>query len=272
MRTYRSLRLSLVLTALLPLSGCGLLNINNLTAPDTTGGSVPSYTGNWEFDGIASTTGALPTPVVSMSGAIANTGAAFTATFRLLTTNACVDPTQDINFTGTRSSVGIVTMNSTNLTANPITITLLASPTDNSLGIGTYTITGSGACAMAATNFSADFFQPLTGTYAGSVTMDKVTANAKAVLTQATANADGQFPETGTMTVVTPTCTDTFVVGGYVSGQLAILSLNQVGPPVAVGGVAAKIPDDASQITTPAGLTIVSTCNPGVFTGTLTKQ
>ncbi len=234
----------------------------------------PSYTGNWQFTGVATNAGQAPTPVSAFVGALASSGSNLTGTFRLVTSNGCVGPFQDVTFTGSCDSFGIAILNSTNLPANPISITLVASPTDSAVGVGSYTIDGAGPCAMPKTTMGSLSFKPLTGTYTGTlVSTGNVSATVTATLTQAPADSDGQFPESGTVTVVTPSCTNTFTATGIVTGPTFSATLNQ-----AVAGIPSTalllgaITPDATQISIPGGINILSAnCNFGSFSGTLHK-
>ena len=178
------------------LCGCSVLNLQNLTGNGAKSGT--DFTGNYGIAGVPNTSGQAPGPVQGFVGAVANTGTAFTATFRLASASGCVAPTADVLFTGSMDSSGQITLTSTTLPNNPISITWLDDPTQSSNGIGTYTISGSGPCAMAATQFVSDGFSPVTGTYTGTFTSTTGTqATVTASLTQGAANADGEFQSRG---------------------------------------------------------------------------
>lgn len=270
--------LSLLCSGLMLLTGCNLVNFSNLNSPGTGsgGGSSPGtttdFTGNYTFAGTPNAAGVLPTPVEAFVGAIANTGSTVTATLRLLSANQCVSTTQDLAFTGTVGSSGQINLSSTTLPQNPIAITFDDNPAQSSNGIGTYIVSGSGPCAMPSTSFVSDQYSPVTGTYTGTFTGTTGTAaTVTATLTQAPANADGQFPESGTLVLTTAACTNTFTVVGTVTGPLVTITFNPTASGT-LGGFVGQIPDHALTMAVPAGIQVLGACNPGTFTGGLVKQ
>ena len=125
---------------------------------------------------------------------------------------------------------------------------------------------------MAATEFVSDQFSPVTGTYVGSfVSAAGVQATVTAALAQGPANGDGQFPESGTLVLTTATCSNNFTVSGMVTGPTATVQFNPSGN-ASLGGFAAVLPDHALTVPLPSGITVTGACNPGVFTGVLSKQ
>lgn len=253
--------------AVLGATGCNVLQ--NLAAGSA---AKADYTGNYAFAQIPSSTGQTVGPVVGLLGGVANSGSAFTATFRLVTTNRCVSPPEDLNFTGTRDTSGQITMISTTLTNNPVSIVWDADPTQSSNGVGTYTIGGNGPCAMPVTQFVSDGFSPVTGTYAGTFSASGGgQATVTATLTQGAANADGQFPETGTLVLATPSCTNNFTVSGIVTGPTMTVEFNPAGGS-SLGGFVAVLPDHVLTLSIPAGINVAGACNPGTFAGVLSKQ
>jgi hypothetical protein len=263
----RALSAMVAAAAVTGLAGCNVLQ--NLA---TGSAAAADYTGNYAFAQVPSSAGQTTGPVIGLIGGVANSGSAFTATFRLLTTGACVSPTADLRFTGTRASSGQITLISDTLVDNPISIVWDDAPTQSSNGVGTYTISGKGPCAMGATQFVSDAFSPVTGTYVGSFTTGNgVQGAVTAQMFQGAANADGQFPETGMLVLSTPTCTNNFTVSGIVTGPTMAVEFNPMGGS-SLGGFVAVLPDHVLTLSIPAGITVRGACNPGTFSGTLAKQ
>lgn len=266
----RRLSPALVTSTLALLCGCSALSLQSLAGGNAKVGT--DFTGNYTFAGVPSSSGQAPGPVQVFVGAIANSGSTFGATFRLVSSNGCVAPTADVVFTGTMSSSGQITLTSTTLANNPISITWLDDPTQSSNGIGTYTISGSGPCATAATQFVSDAYSPVTGTYTGTFTSATgAPATVTATLAQGAANADGQFPESGSLTLSTATCTNNFTVGGTVTGPTLSVVFNPSSP-AGLGGFVAVLPDHVLTLQIPSGINVIGACNPGAYTGVLAKQ
>lgn len=251
----------------LGLSGCNVLQ--NLGG----GPSNADFTGNYTFTQAPnSSSGQTAGSVVGFVGAVANTGSSFTATLRAVASGGCVSSTENLNFAGTRASSGQITLTSATIASNPITIVWDDDPTQSSNGVGTYAIGGNGPCAMGATQFVSDGISPVTGTYIGTFSSSAGgQATITAALAQGTANADGQFPAAGTLVVSTAACTNNFTVSGIVTGPEMTVEFNPSGS-ASLGGFVALLPDHVLTLSIPAGISVTGACNPGVFSGVLSKE
>jgi hypothetical protein len=263
------LRAALLLATLptLALTGCAAL-LNSFLG---SSGTPANVTGNWSFAIDPGTSAAQTLP--ALIGALAGQGSNVTGTLHGAN---CIAATQDIDFTGSQTNSGTLTLTSTNLPSNLATLTVTTSTLAGiTTASGTLAITGNGPCAMASTSVIGGLFQHYTGTYTGTLTSaTNVPATVTATLTQADANADGEFPETGTVNLSTTTCTDTFSVAGYILGPTLTTTLaNQANTPAATGFALGILTPTASTLDLTQGLTVVSpTCNPGTFSGTLNKK
>lgn len=247
------------------LSGC-----NPMSTSSTTTYATQNLTGNWQV-GISDPSYPGPYPIASLSGAVTGQGQNITATLRAAGTG-CVSPTQNIAFTGSQVANGTLTLTSTNLTNNVATITgAPASSSSGTLFLGSLTITGSGPCTMALIALRGQEFSPLTGTYTGSLTSTSGTsATFTAVLLQAAANSDGQFPESGSITVANSGCTNVFSLAGTVAGPTLTATLSLVSGPPATTTLATGPPSGTALS---FSMTIAGTgCDAGAFTGSLTQQ
>jgi hypothetical protein len=254
------------------LSGC-----TAATTATTAAYSTQDLTGNW-YVSISDPPYPGPYPITSFTGAINGSGQNVSAVFRL-TGTGCVSPTQDIMFTGSQLVDGSLTLTSTNLPNNVATISTFPGginllPNQTATFLGGLVVSGTGPCSMASIALRGGDFAPLTGTYTGQIkSASGSTATFSATLTQAAANSDGQFPETGPISVVGATCTNVFSVAGLVSGPALTATLSPVSGPAATASLITG--PTSGTLTSPIafGMTITGTgCNAGSFTGSLNKQ
>jgi len=251
------------------LAGCG-------AAPNSTGSANPTTNLNgainWAFHIQDPGPGGVP-PLGLFTGAVAVQGSTAAATLRATGATTCVAPTFDIQFTGTRDSQGILTLNSTNVPGNVITLT--ATPTNIALlgpnTFGSLTISGNGPCAFpnGVTALLGYEYGPLSGTYTGTLTAT-TGATATATLSQAAANTDGQFPESGSLTVATGSCSTTFALNGLVAGTNFNAALTSTS-----GSAATLTATLNNQSDSPVTVTLAVTgagCANATYTGTLTAQ
>jgi hypothetical protein len=228
--------------------------------------STQDLTGNWVFTTLYP--GAIPQNIV-YTGALSGQGANVTAVLR---SNRCFAATQDIDFTGSEDAMQNLTLTSTNLPNNVVTITA-ALAEGNNPSAATLLVTGSGACSAPVISLSDFQIPSATGNYSGSITSSLgATASFTASLTQGAANADGQFPLTGTLTVTSATCTSTYPVATVFSGSPFTANLvSTTGPPSTADFTAGPAVSNNVAL---LGLsnTVITGCNAGSFTGSLNKQ
>ena len=154
------------------------------------------------------------------------------------------------------------------------TITATIGSNPETPATGSFQIAG-GTCAMSAASMTITEYAPVTGTYTGSLTnMQNGTASpVTAVLTQSTtANGNGVFPLTGTVTL-TGQCNISFVISSsysYVRADLVEAlsgAPNTTSPILSLWGYTDPT---ASTITRAALEGDQSGCD--IFEGTLTRQ
>ncbi len=245
------------------LSGCNAMTTSSSASTSVT----PALTGNWEFTTLYP--GLYPINII-YTGALSGQSTNITGVLR---TNTCFAATQDITVTGSVDAKGNLTLTSNNLPNNVVTITAAIASSTGTLGSGpgTLTITGSTPCAPVTASIYGNQFAPLTGTFAGTLTSTSSTmVTATAALTQSTANADGLFTESGTITITGTGCTNTFPVTGLFAGSPFTTSLTSTSGPPATATFSAGVPYGSSVS---SSIAIVSSgCNAGSFAGNLTKQ
>jgi hypothetical protein len=250
-----------LLTPLTLLAGCNV----------STSYATQDLTGNWTM-AISDPPAPLP-QISSFAGALAGKGQNVTGTLRAVAGTG-VSPTFDINFTGSQTADGKLTLTSTNLPNNTVTIsgTVSAGYGYNQF-MGSLTISGSGACASTNSALLGAELPNIAGTYTGSLSATTGgSVSASATLTESVANADGQFPIGGTITVTGNTCANTFSTTGLVSGASLSGTLTSTSGPSATGSLTATV-EHTAPLPLPFNIQIVSAgCNGGTFTGTLTPQ
>lgn len=243
------------------LAGCG---------GNTIGSPKPSFltnlTGNWFFTTLYP--GNVPQNVVYV-GALTQQGNSITAILH----NPCYFG--DIDLSGTEDTSGNLILTSSNLPGNALTIqgTVLSSGEVVETSNYTFTVTGSGPCALAATTLSGSQVPTFSGNFTGSLNSTMgATANFTVNMNQKSANADGEFPLSGTITVGSSSCTVTFPLSILFAGDSVTANLTSAtGPastavfsagPVIIGGTASTL--------TNVNIAIAG-CNAGTFTGSLSE-
>lgn len=258
MRTIALRFLALSLSAVV-VSGCNL----------PTSYSTQDLTGDWTM---AISDPPVPLPQIgSLAGALAGKGHSITGTFRAPAAT-CVSPTFDINFTGQQTSDGKLTLTSTNLPNNTLTITgpVTAASGYNQF-IGSMTIAGGGSCSATNTALLGAEVPNISGTYTGSLTsVTGGTASVTATLTEGSANSDGQFPLTGTVNVAGATCSNAYSATGLISAETITATLTSTTGPAATVNVFSNVSLAPGPL--PLNVQVVSGCTGGPFTGSITKQ
>jgi hypothetical protein len=272
--SFTSLRLTSLLaiaTVAFVVSGC-----NSMPSSTATAYGAQDFTGNWSM-GISDPPYPGPFPITSFTGAMAGSGQNVTAVFRA--SGSCVSPTQDIQFTGSQTADGTLTLTSTNLPNNSATLSakltgIMPAANPPAFFLGSLAVTGSGPCAMGSITLEGPEFAPLTGIYIGPITSSSgTTANFTVTLAQSAANPDGEFPESGTITVAGPTCTNTYSLTGLVTGSTYSAILTPISGPPFAATLTTNPMDEAATNLLSLSITIPGTgCNAGTFTGNLTLQ
>lgn len=267
--------LRLLLLPLAALLACG-------SSSSSPSASTNNITGNWMAIGNPDpVTHAFTSPIADFMGALQSANGTVTGTLRAFDDtniiNPCVSLTQDLQATGTLDTANNLTLNIP-ISGGTATITATLPQNLHTFIPGTWQISG-GPCAMPATAMNISQFASATGTYTGifniiatgTITPVPGTVTAiTAVLTQSTtANADGQFPLTGTITA-TGTCTASLAfTNGIVFGD-GILSQPLSGPANSQGNFIGGLNPTAAGIT---GLfESFTACNSQGYQGTLTRQ
>jgi hypothetical protein len=264
------LQLLAVAVAASRFTGC-----NPMSTATSTSYATQDLTGNLQVS-ISDPPYPGPYPISSFTGALSGQGQNITAILRAPGTG-CVSSTFDIAFAGSQAADGSLVLTSTNLPNNVATISTVANgimPFTNGGAqfLGGLLITGSGPCTMGSIVLRGEEFAPLTGTYVGSITSTAgASANFSTTFAQASANSDGQFPESGTITVTGSNCTNGFSVTGTIAGPALTAVLTPVSGPSATATLVTGPTYGATALF--LTMNIVSTgCNNGIFTGSLTKQ
>ncbi len=252
-------RTSLALTSCaLLLSGCAVPAVKTSQSTQTLQG----VTSNWQF---------IPIDdfyhmdkLGGLAGALATQGTNVTAVSH---GSGCVDPSTDIMFSGTEDAKGDLTLTSTNLPNNVATITGPAQTLTSGVYIQSgLTVTGSGPCTSSWPIFPGNQYQPLNGGYTANLkNSNSATATLTANFTAGATNADGEIPETGTLTLATLTCSSSFsftgtALGANLQGTLSTSAGSANGVTLSV------LLNGAVSIASPSG-----SCAAGSFSGTLTS-
>jgi hypothetical protein len=251
-----------VLLALL-LTGCTVAR---------TDPSSATISGNWQFTSKDISAVNLP----QISGSIAGTTSAFTATFHPTYANACVTPQTLLPFTGSVDSAGLLHMTSAPFGQGSV-LTLSANYSSGSITNATYTVTG-GACAFASARLApttATQLQPISGTYTGTFNDSfHDTIPVTATLTQgAQPDANGIFHVTGSATfpgnpcLPSPVLTDSTITGDTLS-----TTYTQQQGSISNTVIASGTFDPTATILTITNWTLTGACGPDNGTGMLTRQ
>ena len=227
----------LTLLAATLLSGCGA---SLTTITPVTPSAPASLAGNWQMQIQNSSIGTPATASILMPGSLSVQGPIVSGTLRVIRfiagnlTSPCLSFTQGIAFTGTVDTSGLLTLTSAPFSGSIATLQLQL-PLVNNIGRGTAQIVG-GACATPSTSLIAVYVPSVTGTYAGTLSplllpgfpgTTNTAGPASITLTQSSANPDGQFPVTGTLTVNSTSCA---LAATPLTGTISGLALSLKGP------------------------------------------
>lgn len=207
------------------------------------------------------------------TGALTVSGLNVTGVFRYTNPGTiCVSSSQDIPFTGTMAN-GTLTLTSSTFSSSIATLSLplpFGNNTSNQqVSTGTAVITG-GTCALASTSAKAQYIPSLAGTYSGTLT-GPVTGNASATITEAAANADGQFPATIAIdfsSTVNSACNFSIPASASAPALISGATLQATFGNISVTVNAGSPPSSFSVSYAPT--TVGTTVCGGTYTGTLT--
>ena len=277
--SVRSISRQIILCGCLALLfGCGTTPTPTAATPSAP--AAAPLTGNWQFELFSN-----PTSVISnFNGALTQQGSAFTGTFRLQILSSgtpCVPTTQDISFTGAVDAADTLTLTSVSFASGSVATLKLQLPLSaENFANGTAQITG-GLCPVASSTVLAIYVPPVTGTY--TATLSSFTTNggtstpvgpATLVITQAAANADGQFPVSSSIVVTSSTCNLNVPLSGVITG----LELSLTGGATGFGFPAymfnaGAAPPGAGRLA--GGVLLVedpANCPTGIYNGAFVRQ
>jgi hypothetical protein len=174
---------------------------------------------------------------------------------------------QDIPFTGAIVN-NVLTLTSGAYSGSVATVSVQLPLLANTAGIqsanGTIQV-ANGTCALSSSPLVATYVPPDAGTWTGSLT-GPVNGTVSLAVTISAANADGQFPATGTATFTGSTCSVSLTVSGLVSGYSLQLSDTRTTPDT--------VTLSTSNSPAPFSMNLAGgqTCPVGAYTGTVTQQ
>jgi hypothetical protein len=260
---------AILLLPLAALVACG--NVTTATTTTTTGITYAATSGDYVITVAPGTANAS-----TFTGNLNVVGTSISGVFRYNNPGkVCVSGTQDIAFTGSTVN-GIITLTSAAFASSVATLTIALPLGTNSSGqqlaSGTALITG-GACALASTTAQTQFIPSFAGTWNSTLT-GPATGAASVVLTEAGADADGQFPATAAISFSSSTSTAcnfsvpiAAPISGLVSGAVLQAQDSTTSPTITLTANASVTPITVSVTTSvPSGN---SACG-GTYTGTLT--
>jgi hypothetical protein len=212
--------------------------------------SSQKIAGNWSF---------TPTDAAVLSGypfgpfvgSISGQGEHVSA---ILRSSRCLPSSQDITFTGHETAAGMLTLVSTSLPRNVITLSAEIPFTggEQPSGIGAVSISGPGPCTLSFPGtLLASRYPVLTGSFNSVLTADDTTAAFTAAMTQGAAAPDGHFPVSGTFTLrtlVPPECSSTYALNGTVNGPQFSARLTSTSGKPSTGTIAATLAAQAPQV------------------------
>jgi hypothetical protein len=275
--------IGLALFLSLPGLNCSRGTVSSVTNPQTpttpTTPVTPDVSGDWYIPFPDSPVGVI-NPIDGFLGSLSVQGSTITGTFRININRSqyptpCFPTTQDIAFTGTIGSSNLLTLTSSAFSGSTATLQIQL-PTDSNVAKGTGQIVGP-VCTFSSQPLLAEFTPTISGTYTGSLalnpyqTPNSSSGAATITLIEASANADGQFPVTGTLTYNSTGCNISTPLSGYITGPF--FTLNADIPGIIFEGVANSPPTQftaaSSNLYVPTGTT---GCTSGFYGGTLTRQ
>ena len=224
----------LQLFLLVSLLGCGSSQIPPAkviplvpSSPTPVTPNITGITGNWDVglqDSASSDT------IYDFEGALTTQGPAVTGVFRINDPQhspPCIPASEDIQFSGSVDSNDVLTLTSTPFSGSVATLKIQlpvsSGPIDFNTTSGEAQVVGT-PCAVESAKILAQFVPSISGNYSGTMAPIQGQAltgpggPATLSLTEGPANADGQFPVSGTLTFKSPLCTVSTTLSGIITG------------------------------------------------------
>jgi hypothetical protein len=228
--------------------------------------------GNWQFSSTASTASKLPL----LSGALSGSSTAPSGIFHTDSSSACVDPTTDIELTGSVSTTGSASVTTLTgaLAGGTLTITGTLASNGKSLTNATYNVTG-GTCALsAAVPATAQAYSSITGNYTGTFSdPDGAVIAISSTLTQTPASdSNGNFQLSGSATFPSNPCFNSPVTVSNTQVTGGSFTLTYADPTTQNSVVASGTFSTDGTTLTVTNWNLTGSCGPDTGTGLLTKQ
>ena len=257
------------------LSGCASANMPG--TPLATN-SYAQVSGNWQFNSSSPPASRLS----SLGGSLSVNGSAVTGTLHALAASGqCLQASAAVPVTGSIDASGRLTL-SAPLSGGTLAIAGTLADDRRSLLTPTYTVIG-GSCAFPAASpvsardtpvVTAQQFQPVTGTYTGTLTTtDGETFALSSTLTQTSQpDADGVYHVTGSASSPGNACVPASLpaTASTLDGGSLSTTYTDATTGTSITGTATTSAD-ASTLTV-SSWTINSTCGSGTGSGLLTRQ
>ncbi|HXE08608.1 MAG TPA: hypothetical protein VN612_11985 [Acidobacteriaceae bacterium] len=267
----------LLLPVLALVAGCGGAGTSMTSTQTQPPNPTASLSGDWGALGIPTgTPPALASPISLFMGSLQFNGSSVSGTFRALPSQpgSCLTAitAQDLAVTGTYDSGSMTLTLTLPIAGGTASLSAPIAAAGGTYNAGSWQIVG-GSCATGQTPMRLAQFASVTGTFTGTVSAIDLTTGMPvagsgitltATLTQSTAaNADGQYPLTGTVTAL-GSCTGTYTLTNYV------VSGGEVMPPpyTPFSFIGAADPSATLMV---ASL-VPSSCPFSSYVGTLTRQ
>lgn len=255
----------------LALAGCG----SSTSPPVPVNPTLATLPGDWYFS-FGNADGS--NPIDGLLGALSVQGSTVNGVFRINDPQhspPCLPATQDIVFTGTLDADNLLALTSAPFAGSVATLRVQL-PLAKGTAQGTGQIVGP-VCAFASLPLLAEFVPGISGTYTGSLALNPnslqpgPTGPATIVLSEASANSDGQFPVTGTLVYASSNCTLSTTISGILTGPF--LNLQAAIPGIVFEGIVSNPPTGFTAAS--ADLNVppqIQGCATGFYGGPLPRQ
>lgn len=228
--------LALFLLAFITTICCGCGGSSSMTGTGTPASNYPSIAGNWSLIGDSQVIGGG----WLAGGSLTNTNGTASGVIHILD-SACFQLTQDIPFTGTISTTGVVSFTSTPVSSQVVSVTgTIVTAGNEEVLTGSYSVVGGCANGDKGTVIGVTV-ATLTNTYSGTiVSASKISVPVTMTIAQTGPNSDGFFLITGSATFTGSTCFSTGTISSSeVAGDYteAVLTTDKGGSVNFIGGV-----------------------------------